>query len=313
MWTIEPWQLLLAVAADLLIGDPRRFPHVTRIAGALATGLETVFARHLGRTVTSGFLFLLAICGALIGTCWVIHAGLTRLHPMAGALWSAFIVYQAVAAADLRRHVNGVFTALTKDRIDLARRAVGRIVGRDTHALDESGVSRAAAEAIAESSNDAALAPLFWAAIGGAGGALLFRVVNTLDSMVGHRDEQYECFGKAAARADDLLGLIPARLAALLSAAFYGFSRLPAIRREAARHASPNAGWPEAALAHALDLRLGGPNTYDGIPLSSPPFNPSGRPPAAADIPRALRWFAVVYGTAVAALTGLSVLFLLYS
>ncbi|MEX2382735.1 MAG: adenosylcobinamide-phosphate synthase CbiB [Opitutales bacterium] len=308
MWSLEPWQLLIALALDLLLGDPRRFPHITRLTGNLAAAVESVFNRRFGRGITSGSFFLLTLCLLIVGGSWLTYAGLSWLHPVAGKVWAIFIVYQAVAATDLRRHVKAVWQAFNDKGLNSARKAVGWIVGRDTANLDESGVSRAAIEAVAESANDAAIAPLFWAVIGGAGGALLFRVVNTLDSMVGHRDDKYETFGKASARADDLLGLIPARLCAVVSAIAYGISNLPAIRREAGYHASPNAGWPEAAIARALNVRLGGANTYDNIPHESPTFHATGKSPGPADIHRALRWFTVVYTATVVLLTAFSLI-----
>jgi adenosylcobinamide-phosphate synthase len=146
-----------------------------------------------------------------------------------------------------------------------ARELVARIVGRDTGTLDEEGIARAAIESLAESFNDGIVAPAFWLAVGGLPGLYLYKAVNTADSMIGHRDTRYAAFGWAAARADDLLNLVPARLAGLIICLAAG-KGLGTMFRFASRHASPNSGWPEAAMAGALRVRLGGPVTYDGIP-----------------------------------------------
>ena len=174
--------------------------------------------------------------------------------------------------------------ALVCSDLDAARRRLSYIVGRDTQTLDESEISRATIESVAESLVDGIVAPLFWAVIGGAPGALIYRTANTLDSMVGHRTPAYEKFGKLSARIDDLLNWVPARMCALMICLF----RIPGswrkVGREAAAHASPNAGWPEAAMAYALGVRLGGTNYYDGEPVQGPIFNGSGRAAGVSDI-----------------------------
>jgi adenosylcobinamide-phosphate synthase len=187
--------------------------------------------------------------------------------------------------------------------LEAARFQLSRIVGRDTAGLDASEVSRATLETVAESTTDGVLAPLFWAAVGGPAAALLYRTANTLDSMVGHRDARYERFGKCSALADDVLSFVPARLCALLSLLTRGPQHAVAVVREAGLHASPNAGWSEAAAAWALRVRLGGTNHYDGIPQRGPVFNPGGTAPQANDVKRILLWFWTVTSVAGVAFT----------
>jgi adenosylcobinamide-phosphate synthase len=299
--------LVLAVAVDLALGDPRWLPHPVRGLGAWVSLVERA-------TWRPGFLAGIAAWLAVVvpavllagGAVWI----LARAQPLAGALLAVAAVWLAVCARDLADHAGRVQRPLVAGDLPAARRAVGMIVGRDTHALDEVGVARAAIEAVAESAVDGVVAPLAWAAAGAlagsaaaglaggcaglAAGAWLFRAGNTLDSRWGHRDARYLRFGWCAARADDALAFLPARLTALLlalSSPLGGGSPAAAVRvwwRDAGRHASPNAGRPEAAMAGALGIRLGGSNHYDGELHRGPVFHPEGRPAAVADIARAV-------------------------
>jgi adenosylcobinamide-phosphate synthase len=195
-----------------------------------------------------------------------------------------------LAQRSLFLHVIDVQRALARDDLEAARIAVGRIVGRDTANLDESGVAAAALESLAESFCDGIVAPAFWYWLGGLGGLFAYKVVNTADSMIGHREEPWRDFGWAAARSDDVMNLIPARIAgALLATAGGGGVRT--MLRDARKHASPNAGWPEAAMAGALQVQLGGPANYDGVTVERPAFG-DGRKPGAADLARGLRMTA---------------------
>jgi len=206
-----------------------------------------------------------------------------------------------IAQRSLNQHVETVAVALEQGGIAEARGAVSHIVGRDTSVLDEAGVSRAAVESLAENFSDGVVAPVFWLLVGGLSGAALYKTINTADSMIGHRSERYAAFGWGAARLDDVVNLPASRLSALFicSAAFLlsdtsGRDALRAVRSDANRHRSPNAGWPEAAMAGALGLRLAGPRIYGGV-LVADHWMGQGRADAgAADIRRALR----VYRTA---------------
>lgn len=198
------------------------------------------------------------------------------------------LAFPALAQRSLFDHVRPVAQALERGDLAAARRAVGMIVGRDTQALDESGVSRAAIESLAESFCDGVAAPLFWLLLLGLPGAWVYKAINTADSMIGHREEPWRLFGWAAARSDDLLNLVPARIAGVLIClvAPGGWRTL---WRDAGKHASPNAGWPEAAMAGALGLRLAGPVAYDGVTHDKPWIGQGPAEARVADIRRALR------------------------
>lgn len=208
-----------------------------------------------------------------------------------------------LAQRSLYDHVVAVAKALEADDLSAARTAVGRIVGRDTAALDASGVATAAIESLAESFNDGIVAPALWLAVGGLPGLYVYKAVNTADSLIGHREPRWKDFGWAAARTDDAMNLVPARLAGALIATAGGRGWRVMVR-DAHLHASPNAGWPEAAMAGALGVRLGGPVAYDGVVTERPIFG-EGPMPTAADLRRALNiyvracgllWAAVAMG-----------------
>lgn len=193
-----------------------------------------------------------------------------------------------IAARSLHEHVRAVRDALGVGLPD-ARAAVSRVVGRDPAALDEAGVARAAAESLAENLSDGVVAPLFWGALLGLPGIAAYKAVNTLDSMIGHRTPRHLAFGGVAARLDDAANWIPARLTGLLLAvAARSRGAVAAMRRDARRHRSPNAGWPEAAMAGALGVRLSGPRRYGDRLSDEPWLNGAGRDPGAADLSRAL-------------------------
>ena len=296
MWRIEPLQIVLAIVLDLVLGDPRGWPHVTRLAGKLATWSERLLSGLVGRTIFSGALFWLVVCGTMQALYFASRAACAAISPWLAWAFDIVVVYQTLAAADLQRHVRAVFQPLRDGDLGAARARLAMIVGRDTANLDESEISRATIESLAESTNDGFVAPLFWGVVAGAPGALLYRTANTLDSLVGHRDERYEKFGKVPARDDDVLSWIPARLCAAASEARRSFRNWRSIHREARAHASPNAGWSEAALAFALGVRLGGDNFYDGLRVSGPVFHSAGRAACTGDIPASLRWFWSVVG-----------------
>ena len=299
MWTLEPEVLLAAALLDFLIGDPRGWPHVTRGAGAVITRGERLLRRLGWDGIGGGFLLAGGAILALLLPALLLHHLLGLVWAPLAFAGEVLIVYQCLAYRDLIRHARAVAGPLLAGDLQTARAKVGWIVGRDTDQLDETEVSRAAVEAVAESTNDGVLAPLFWAVVLGPAGALIFRLANTLDSMVGHRDEQYERLGKASARLDDVLGFIPARISALALLAVCGRVPSRAMAADARRHASPNAGWPESALAHGLNLRLGGLNHYDGEPHPGPRFHPSGPPPAPTDIARACDTLTRAYALAL--------------
>jgi len=270
------YQILIAVALDLVLGDPPWLPHPVRGIGRLALGLETLSRRLLGATRLGGLLAALATYALVGAAAWGAIRLAAAVHPLAGDLTSILVIYTSIAARDLARHSMAVFRPLAAGDLVEARRRAGAIVGRDTGELDEAGVTRAAVESVAESTVDGVTAPLLFAVVAGPVGAMVYRAINTLDSMFGHLDERYRQFGWAAARIDDLANYLPARLTAPLVclAALLLRQRprlaLQTLLRDGRKHTSPNAGLTEAAMAGALGVQLGGMNYYDGQPLEKP-------------------------------------------
>jgi len=229
-----------------------------------------------GRMRLAGFLVAMAVYLITGAAAWgaIYAAGLA--HPLAGDAVAVLVIYVAIAPRDLARHGMAVYRALAGGELAEARRRVAAIVGRDTESLDAAGVARAAVESVAESTVDGVTAPLLFAVVAGPVGAIVYRAINTLDSMFGHQDARYARFGWAAARIDDAANYLPARLTAplvCLAAMLLGQRGLGAVRilvRDGRNHASPNSGLPEAAMAGALGVQLGGANWYDGQPLEKP-------------------------------------------
>ncbi len=255
------------------MGEPRalwsRLPHPAVIMGRCVGWIDRR-ANHGAHRRTRGTLAFagLVVCFGLIG------AALTAIP---GQIVDVVVVAILLAQRSLVDHVRAVAVALRRGLPD-GRQAVAQIVGRDVRALDPSGVTRAAIESAAENLSDGVVAPVFWFAVGGLPGLLIYKITNTADSMIGYRTPQYDRFGWAAARFDDLLNLIPARLTALMIwATAPRRSALPAILAEAPLHRSPNAGWPEAAMAQVLGIALSGPRIYDGIARDYPFVNAGGR------------------------------------
>lgn len=211
------------------------------------------------------------------------------VHALAGS-WSwpilAVLAWPALAARSLDDHVRPILSALQRGDLPEARRTVGMIVGRDTAQLDEAAVSRAAIESLAESFCDGVVAPLFWLLVLGLPGVWALKAINTADSLIGHREEPFGPYGWASARLDDLVMLVPARLSGVVLCFAGGGWRVMA--RDHARHASPNAGWPEAAMAGALQVRLAGPIAYEGVLAAKPWIGEGGRDAGIADLATAL-------------------------
>jgi adenosylcobinamide-phosphate synthase len=247
-------------------------------------------------------IFLLMLGVAAVG--WLLQAVLRPVWYL-GWLAEAFIVSVLLAQRSLVDHVSAVAAALKLDGLDAGRKEVAKIVGRDPEQLDEAGVCRAAIESLAENSSDGVVAPALWYAIGGLPGLFAYKMLNTADSMIGHMSERHRDFGRFAARLDDAANWIPARLTGLLIIAagairsgFQTAKRAWAVMlRDARSHRSPNAGWPEAAMAGVLDLCLGGPRRYGALTVNEPVLNGAGRRGAnAGDIGLALDrfWTAMV-------------------
>ncbi|MDT8854542.1 adenosylcobinamide-phosphate synthase CbiB [Paracoccaceae bacterium Fryx2] len=272
--------LVPALLLDAALGEPKwlwsRWPHPAVLMGRAVAALDRRLNLGAARRAKGVLAMALLGIGAL-ALGWAI-----RLIPDFGLLevLGAAIL---LAQRSLVDHVRAVGDAL---RVSLGdgRRSVARIVGRDTAAMTVPDVARGAIESAAENHSDGVVAPALWFLVGGLPGLLLYKITNTADSMIGHRTPQYEEFGWAAARFDDLLNLVPARLTALLIAVTNGrFDARPAIRRDAPLHRSPNAGWPEAAMAVVLNLSLSGPRSYHGERRDYPWVFPEGRRDAGPD------------------------------
>src|SRR5579864_1029537 len=307
---------LLAMLIELALGYPdrilRAIGHPVTWTGRLIDALEYRLNRKpAGRAGgIVAVLILLLVVGA-------IATGLQRalLTLPVGLLLIALFASTLLAQRSLYRHVADVANALDKDGVAAGRRAVARIVGRDTDALDEAGVARAAIESLAENFSDGVVAPVLWLAIAGLPGAALYKAINTADSMIGHRTPRHAAFGWAAARLDDLVNLPASRLAALLLVAAAALSGKNAacragraVIRDARLQRSPNAGYPEAAMAGALGLSLAGPRVYGGVKIDDAMMGDGRRDAAPADIRRALRLYrhadAILLGL-VAAIAGI--------
>ncbi len=286
--------ILLGLLIDACIGWPRRVfdrvGHPVTWIGHLISACETRLNRGRGpRRLATGALTVLIVlaCAGLPA------AALQALMPggLAGIVLGGLLAWPLIAARSLHEHVRAVALPLGAGNLGAARDAVAMIVGRDPARLDAAGLARAATESLAENASDGVGAPVFWGLVAGLPGIAAYKAINTLDSMIGHRNDRYEAFGKTAARLDDLVNWIPARLTALLFALarpgrWGDASRV--VRRDAAKHRSPNAGWPEAAMAGAMGIRLSGPRQY-GDRLAEEPWVNAGAPdPGAADLHGAL-------------------------
>ncbi|MBQ1498374.1 MAG: cobalamin biosynthesis protein CobD [Sphingomonas sp.] len=289
---------LAALALDAALGWPdglyRRIGHPVGLFARIIARCEALWNRpghSFGTRRLLGLLTLALLVTLAGGTGWIVqHQLLAHLGPW-GWLAVAAFAWPALAQRSLFDHVRPVTQALARGELPAAREAVSRIVGRDTAMLDETGVSRAAIESLAESFCDGVVAPAFWLLLLGLPGVWAYKAINTADSMIGHREARWRAFGWAAARTDDLANLVPARLSGLLLC-LAGPGGWRILWRDAGNHASPNAGWPEAAMAGALGLRLAGPIAYDGV-MHDKPWIGDGRSDAdGGDIRRALRVYA---------------------
>ncbi len=284
--------LLLGWLLDLCFGDPARLPHPVVGFGKAIAACEHRFNRGRHRKLKGAFVALSLIAMTFLLTA-IINASFFILHYSLFLSWNVLVVFYCLAGTTLIREVRAVFLALDRS-LDEGRRQVARIVGRDTSQLSAQEVRTAALETLAENLSDGVVAPLFWFALLGAPGMLAYKMVNTLDSMIGYRTERYRDFGCWAARIDDVANYIPARLTALLMAlphsiCHLSFSILHFIMKYGRQHASPNSGFPEAALAGILDCRFGGPHYYFGELFDKPYIGENDRSLTTEDMRTAVR------------------------
>jgi adenosylcobinamide-phosphate synthase len=308
---------LFAILIELCIGYPERLVrvigHPVTWIGALIGGLDRLFNRDMTPALRrfAGILAVAIALGVVGAISFVVQWQLLRL-PF-GVVPVAVLASALIAQRSLHRYVANVASALELQDLDAGRKAVSHIVGRDTARLDRAGIARAAIESLAENFSDGIVAPVFWLVVAGLPGAALYKAINTADSMIGHRTPRYADFGWTAARLDDLVNLPASRLAALLlilasvlrDDASAG-AAWRAVRRDAARHRSPNAGYPEAAMAGALGLSLAGPRFYAGIRVEDAFMGDGRREAEAKDIRRALALYRCADAILLALLAGLT-------
>ncbi|WP_035680364.1 adenosylcobinamide-phosphate synthase CbiB [Bradyrhizobium liaoningense] len=287
--------MAVGMAVDALLGWPSslfaRIGHPVTWLGWLIAAIDSAWNRASDPPAlrrAAGVAGALAVIALSVALGW----GLQSLLPSGWIQIMAvgILAWPLVALRSLRDHVAAVAAPLRDGDIAAARDAVSRIVGRDPAALDEAGIARATIESLAENASDGIVAPVFWGALLGLPGILGYKAINTLDSMIGHRSERHEAFGWAAARIDDVANFIPARVTGFLFVllAPHRSEALSCMTRDARRHRSPNAGWPEAAMAGGLGVRLSGPRIYHGSATDEPWLNEGARDPRAADIDEAL-------------------------
>ena len=266
-----PLLLLCALVLDAVFGEPdwlwSRAPHPAVLMGRLIGHMDRRYNGG-GARRAKGTLCVAVLLGVALSTGWLLSLG--------GGVVEVLVAAILLAQRSLVDHVRAVAQALRRSLAD-GRQAVSMIVSRDTAAMDEAQTARAAIESAAENLSDGVIAPAFWFLVGGLPLMIAYKIVNTADSMIGYRTERHEAFGWAAARLDDILNLIPARLTALLIACVAGVRDIRGVRADARLHRSPNAGWPEAAMSRALGVALSGPRAYDGQMRDFPWVNPDGR------------------------------------
>lgn len=293
------WAVLGGFVLDAIFGDPAWLPHPVVLMGKAITALEKRLRAQFPQTPQGelcGGVVLAAILpvGTFLITALVCRLA-AALHPLAGLAVQMFWCAQALAAKGLAQESRNVYKELQKQDLPAARKAVARIVGRDTQNLTAEGVTKAAVETVAENAGDGVIAPLLYMLLGGAPLALCYKAVNTMDSMVGYKNERYLYFGRAAAKLDDAANYLPARMAALLlagAAALTGQDARGALRiwrRDRRSHASPNSAQTEAVMAGALGVQLAGPASYFGKLYEKPTIGDALRPVEPGDILRANR------------------------
>ena len=297
--------LAIGFALDLVVGDPLWLPHPIRLVGRLISGLERILRRVFPATPkgerAAGVVLVVLVCTISTACAIALLVLCGMASPWLALAVESIMCYQMLATKALKDESMKVYDALAAGDLAAARSAVSMIVGRDVERLDAAGVTRAAVETVAENASDGVVAPLLFMAVGGAPLGVFYKAVNTMDSMVGYRNEKYRYFGTAAARFDDVLNFVPARLSGVLMVCAASIARLDAkgawriFLRDRRKHASPNSAHTEAACAGALDVALAGDAWYFGKLVEKPTIGDALRPVEAADIVRANR---LLYATA---------------
>ena len=299
------WAIFILWAAyilDLIIGDPRSLPHPVIGMGNSIKRVEKMIRNHVSRPENlkkAGILLPIIIVGGALLLTWVLLRGLYMIHPWLAVGVEIVLIATTIATKGLKDAGMEVYNHLDREDLPAARKALGMIVGRDTDHLDEPEIVRGTVETVAENIVDAIVSPLFYALIGGAPLAMAYRAVNTLDSMVGYKNDKYINLGWASARLDDIANIIPARITGVLLVASSWLMRLDykrsyhTVRHDARLHPSPNSGFPESAVAGALGIRLGGENTYHGVVSFRAYMGDFSRPMDKRDIQSTIRLMLV--------------------
>ena len=309
--------LVAALGVEALFGYPQRLykliGHPVAWIGALISKLDRDLNRDdesRAARKASGVLALIVLVAIPAGLAWIVQ--ITLASTWLGNIALVLIASTMLASRSLYDHVRDVAQALRNEGLDAGRTMVGRIVGRNPETLDEHGVARAAIESLAENASDGITAPVVWFALLGLPGLAAYKAINTADSMIGHRTPRHDAFGWAAARLDDLVNLPASRLTGFLFALAARFipngsmdNAFRAMRRDAHRHRSPNAGWPESAMAGALGLKLNGPKTYGATHVDDAYMGDGRREATADDIERALRLACIAWALMIAGLSGI--------
>ena len=279
---------LIGWLLDRLFGDPERLPHPVVLFGNMIAKGERML--NLGKwRVLKGALLAVMLISVVVFATWTMIVVADKVNIYLGIAMRAILVFYCLAGTTLIREVRQVFYAIDSS-LDEGRQQVARIVGRDTSELTDEEVRKAALETLAENLNDGVIAPLFWFAIGGVPAMMGYKMVNTLDSMIAYHSPRYLKFGKAAARIDDIANYIPARLTALLMLIAARRPNLVSfVMKYGPCHASPNSGWPEAALAGILGCRFGGPHKYFGETFDKPYIGNQDKPLTREDMEKAVR------------------------
>ena len=283
--------LLIGWVLDLLFGDPQRLPHPIVWFGKAIAFCEHRLNKGSHRKLKGAFVAVFYITGVFVATWFLRNMLFSHLSPLTSHIFDTVIVFYCLAGTTLIREVRQVFLALDRS-LEEGRTQVARIVGRDTSELSAQEVRTAALETLAENLSDGVIAPLFWLAVLGAPGMLAYKMVNTLDSMIGYKTERYKDFGCWAAHIDDVANYIPARLTAqlmILSSGSLHSSLFTFVWRYGRKHASPNSGYPEAALAGILNCRFGGPHYYFGELFDKPYIGENDRELTTEDMKKAVR------------------------
>jgi len=301
------FELMIAYSLDLLIGDPVWFPHPVQAIGRGITALE----RYLRQTTIplrlAGAILTITIVGLTYGLVWLIYHMAGIFHPYLGKAIAIILIFMSLSVRSLAQAAKKVYLPLKEGNINQARRQLGQIVSRETATLDRDSVIRGTVETVAENTVDGVISPLFYAIIGGAPLAWAYKAINTLDSMVGYKDERYLQFGWFSARLDDMANSIPSRLSGIiipLAAFLTGKDSIQSIKTmfaDGRKAESPNAGFPEAAFAGALGIQLGGQNIYQGRVSNRPLIGKPVRPKEPEDIKQAIH---LLYATSLVALMG---------